>query len=85
MTTHAMISPTPAAGLPRSGVASAVGVGNAPLSQRVPTFIPRDELFLWTYAWQDGERESAAEREAGNLRHFEDPNDLLRWLLTPEN
>ncbi len=85
MTTHAMISLTPAAESPRSRPASAVGAANAPLSQRVPTFVPRDELFFWTHAWQDGERESAAEREAGNLRHFEDPNDLLRWLLTPED
>lgn len=84
MTTHAMISVTPAAASPSPGVASAVPSGNAPLSRDVPTFVPRDELFFWTRAWQDGECESAAEREAGNLRHFEHPNELLRWLLTPE-
>ena len=50
-----------------------------------PLFVPRDELFFWTRAWQAGEAESAAERAAGNLRTFDDPNDLLRWLLTPED
>jgi hypothetical protein len=51
----------------------------------MPAFVPSDELFFWTRAWQEGERESAAEREAGNLRTFENPRDLLSWLLRPED
>jgi hypothetical protein len=54
-----------------------------PHPTRLPLFVPRDDLFFWTSAWQEGERESAAEREAGNLRTFEDPKDLFRWLLSP--
>ncbi len=85
MTPHATISLSPAASSSAPRVGAAVTASNAPTAQGVPTFVPRDELFFWTRAWQDGERESAAERERGDLRYFEDPRDLLRWLLTPEN
>jgi hypothetical protein len=51
----------------------------------MPAFVAKDELFFWTWAWQEGERESAVEREAGNIRTFDDPKDLLRWLLSPED
>ena len=50
----------------------------------MPLFVPKDELFFWTRAWQEGEAESATEREAGNLRTFDDPRDLFRWLLSDE-
>jgi len=56
-----------------------------PHPMRIPLFLPRDELFFWTHGWQEGERESAVEREAGNLRTFEDPKDLFRWLLSPDD
>ena len=51
----------------------------------LPRQIPRDELFFWTKKWQAGERESAAEREAGRLRHFKSGEDLLDWLHSPED
>lgn len=85
MTTHAMISLAPAAASSSPGISSVAAARNAPASPDVPLFVPRDELFYWTRAWQEGERESAAEREAGNLRYFEDPNELFRWLLSPED
>jgi hypothetical protein len=56
-----------------------------PANLRMPMFIPKDELFFWTGAWQEGEEESAAEREAGNLRTFDDPRDFFRWLLSDED
>jgi hypothetical protein len=46
----------------------------------MPVAVPYDELFFWTRAWQEGERESAAEREAGNLHTFDIPRDLVNWL-----
>lgn len=63
---------------------TAEGATNRGESQplRMPLFVPREELFFWTGPWQDGEEESAAEREAGNLRTFDDPRDLFTWLLS---
>jgi len=51
-----------------------------PRPARMPVAVPYDELFFWTRAWQEGERESAAEREAGNLHTFDTPRDLVNWL-----
>lgn len=62
------------------------GVGFGPAvthpGQRPPLFIAQDEIFFWTAAWQAGERESAAERAAGNSIVFDsdDPQDIIRWL-----
>ena len=53
--------------------------------QRPPLFVPRDEVLYWTREWQAGEAESAAEREAGNLRVFESGTDVLDWLRQPED
>lgn len=72
---------------------SATGSTSAPLGllpaatnpgQRPPLFAARDEVFFWTREWQAGERESAAEREAGNMRTFGNADDLLAWLRAPE-
>lgn len=56
-----------------------------PSRLRMPAFVPKDELFFWTRAWQEGEKESAAERGAGNLRTFDNPDDLFKWLLSDED
>ncbi len=54
--------------------------------QRAPLFVARDELFYWTKAWQQGERESLAELDAGNgiLFDSDDPEDIVRWLHEPD-
>ena len=51
----------------------------------VPLSVPREELFFWTAKWQSGERQSAEQREAGNLVRFEKGTDLLNWLAAPED
>jgi hypothetical protein len=66
-------------------VGSGRAASNSPRPEAMPTMIPRDELFFWTRAWQEGERESAKERARGNVLTFDDPKDLLRWLLDPED
>lgn len=69
-------------GVVAAGLAATNMVGSRPA--RMPVSVPQDELFFWTRAWQDGEQESAAEREAGNLRTFDSAHDLFTWLLSPE-
>jgi hypothetical protein len=65
---------------------TALGATNTrePSRLRMPVFVPKDELFFWTRAWQEGEEESAAEREAGNLLTFENPRNFFNWLLSDE-
>ncbi len=62
---------------------SRAGVSGGRLA--APIFIPRDEQFFWTREWQEGEKESAAEREAGQLRIFKDGKGLLEWLDADED
>jgi hypothetical protein len=56
-----------------------------PVSTRIPLFVARDELFFWTRAWQEGERDSAEAREAGEVVEFDSATDLLKWLLSDED
>jgi hypothetical protein len=53
--------------------------------RRPPLFVPRDELIFWTREWRAGEAESAAEREAGNLRTFRSGEDMLAWLRSDDD
>lgn len=53
--------------------------------ERPPLFVPRDEILFWTRTWQQGEAESAAAREAGDLRRFNAAEDLLSWLQSPDD
>jgi hypothetical protein len=63
-----------------------IGVG-APITagKRPPLFVTRDELFFWTAAWQKGEAESRAERDAGQIRRFDNGAELLDWLRSDED
>ena len=47
------------------------GVTVASRSRRPPLFVPREDLFFYTRQWQEGERESAEARAAGELRVFD--------------
>lgn len=62
------------------GVAVASAVTNP--GQRPPLFVARNELLFRSAAWQAGEREAAAEREAGRSTVFDsdDPGDIIRRL-----
>ena len=58
------------------------------LPRRVPLFIPREQSYYWSPEWQEGVRESIAEIEAGEYVVFDDPddpNDVVRWLLSDED
>jgi hypothetical protein len=57
-------------------------LGQAP--ERMPASVSRDQLYYWTYVWQEGIRASRAEIEAGEYHDFENPRDAIRWLLSEE-
>jgi len=54
------------------------------LPQSFPASIPASQMYYWTRAWQEGERRALEELERGEGRHFDDPRDAIRWLLSPE-
>jgi hypothetical protein len=54
-------------------------------SRTVPSFIPSGELLFWTRKWQEGEAESTAAREAGDVRRFRTGRDAVRWLLAEDD
>lgn len=52
----------------------------------VPLTIPRDQLYYWTGLWQDGVKVAREALDRGDYEEFDsdDPNDVVRWLLDPE-
>lgn len=59
--------------------------GDAPLSVRIPFVMPREQMYYWTPAWQNGEHEALSEKAAGQIVRFDsdDPEDIARWLDEP--
>ncbi len=55
------------------------------LPRRVPFFILRDQAYYWTQEWQEGEAEADAELRRDEARTFDDPEEALRWLDSPED
>lgn len=49
--------------------------------RKVPLFIPADQAYYWSNAWQQGEAETRANLRAGNAQTFDDPLDAIRHLL----
>jgi hypothetical protein len=68
--------------LPVFAAASSNAAGQAP--ERMPASVPREQLYYWTYRWQEGIRQSRAELDAGEYRDFANPRDAIRWLLSEE-
>jgi hypothetical protein len=54
-------------------------------SYKVPLFILRDEAYYWTHEWQSDEREALGELERGEGKVFDDPEEAVRWLNSPED
>ena len=59
-------------------------VTNLPPGQVVIS-VPTDQLYLWSSAWQEQEREALAELEAGNGRQFSSAIDAAKWLLSDDD
>lgn len=62
--------------------ARASGAIGAP---RVPLFVPREQLYFWSVAWQVGEAEALQDIEAGRVRRFSSGADAADWLLSDED
>ncbi len=62
------------------------GTPLASLPADVPRLVPREQAYYWTKVWQEGERKSRAEYEAGNYVEFDgsDLDAIRRWLEAPE-
>jgi hypothetical protein len=65
-------------GIPSVGVATNTLVRR---DQSIPMFVPADQLYYWSFAWQGLERDSRADLEAGRSRTFDDPTAAVRYLL----
>lgn len=51
----------------------------------LPSFIPADQVFFWTDLWQEGEAETDEDVEAGRVRGFDNVDDAIMWLLSPND
>ncbi len=47
--------------------------------------IERSQTYFWSERWQEGERESEADIQAGRVRRFEDVDAALEFLDQPED
>lgn len=56
-----------------------------PGPRRIPTSMPAEQMYYWSYAWQRDEGATLAEIEGGEYFQFDsdDPTDAARWLLEP--
>jgi hypothetical protein len=65
---------------------SASNADPAQIPHTMPAFISTEEAYFWSFSWQEGIREALAAREAGQSRVFDsdDPNDVVRWLLSDD-
>lgn len=46
--------------------------------------VDRSQAYFWTERWQSGEREAQADLEAGRVYRFENVDEALDFLDTPE-
>jgi hypothetical protein len=82
ITTNATASP------PWSLALSTAAATNSPdVPRTMPAFIRADESYYWSFPWQEDVREAMAALAAGDYEEFDsdDPNDVVRWMLTIED
>ena len=46
--------------------------------------VDRNQAFFWTSRWQKGEREAEADIEAGRVSRFDDVEEALDFLDSPD-
>ncbi len=49
---------------------------------RVPFFVPREQAYYWSIAWQTGESEALREISNGDVRRFPSGAAAAEWLLS---
>ena len=86
MTYAVMVDSDTTTGSATEIVSSAAAAANTPsvAHRAVPAFIPRDELYYWSSAWQESQRRSRAQLAAGEFVEFDDPRTMVRWLLSED-
>lgn len=47
----------------------------------MPVSIPSDQVYYWSYRWQESERKAREDLANGRSRVFSDPTDAVRHLL----
>ena len=52
---------------------------------KIPVFVLRDEAYYWTHERQSDERVALDELERGEGKVFDDPEEAVRWLNSPED
>jgi hypothetical protein len=64
---------------------SSAGTELAPTA--MPAAIPADQAYYWSTAWQDDVRELLDALARGEYEEFksDDPNDVVRWLLSDDD
>lgn len=70
---------------PRADAVASAGKGRVP--DRMPLFVSADQVYYWSFVWQSDIEESMAALRAGDYADFDsdDPNDVVRWLLSEED
>jgi hypothetical protein len=51
----------------------------------LPLAINRAQSYYWSRTWQHDEAESLREIAEGNVEHFTNGTDAVRWLLSPDD
>ncbi len=46
--------------------------------------VDRNQAYFWTSRWQKGEQEAEADIEAGRVSHFDDVEEALDFLDSPD-
>lgn len=49
-----------------------------------PLFVPRDQAYYWSTAWQRDESEALREIAEGDVRSFESGASAAQWLLADD-
>jgi len=52
--------------------------------RHIPLSIPAAQLYYWSRTWQEGEARALEDLNAGRSRVFNDPRELARYLLRPD-
>jgi hypothetical protein len=61
------------------GVASNLQSESRP--RTMPLFVSSDQLYYWSFTWQDAERKAMEDLRAGRAHTFDDPTAAVRYLL----
>jgi hypothetical protein len=64
-------------------MAAAANTPKLPM-QRIPLFVPSDQVYYWSHAWQDSQKRSETQLAAGECVEFDSARDLVRWLLSDD-